>query len=70
MSKSNYSATEYQSQIAISIFMIIFSLTIFVAIFFTDSSEGKIVNLMSGLFLLLVGGIFGYLGWRRMQESK
>jgi len=70
MQKVTSAAAESQSKLAICLFLIVFSGTLFVAIFFTESVEGKVVNLLSGLILLLVGGIFGYSGWRQLQESK
>ena len=70
MTKSNFSENEYQSQLAISVFMVIFSLTIFAAVFFSETPEGKVVNFLSGLILLLIGGLFGFLGWRRMKDFK
>jgi len=42
---------------ALGLFLVCFSAIIFIAIFFTETSSGKITNLVAGLILAGIGSI-------------
>lgn len=70
LKQDSASSKEYQSQIAVGLFLIIFSFTILIAFFFTETTVGKVTNVISGIILLVIGLGFGLLGWRRMRTLK
>ncbi|MBN2088781.1 hypothetical protein JW964_04175 [candidate division KSB1 bacterium] len=61
---------ESQSRMAIGVFIVVFSLVILIATFFTDSIPGKYANIFSGLVLLMIGLAFGISGWRQFRTLK
>ncbi len=51
---------EIDAFLVIGGFLVVFGITVFVAIFFTPTAHGKITNLISSLILLAIGlgGVF------------
>jgi len=61
---------EAEKSRALGLFLAFFGAVVFIAIFFTPGTAGKIANFVSSLLLAGSGGLIAYLGHRKVNRSQ